>query len=251
MRNIIYICIISIISSNYFSQDVLISDTIVQDFSKIDKNFGPNRKYYSYEFLGFGTTSKLDINKWNKLNLNENYLPIKSSLVVYGGSRNKFKINSFLGVIYDLYFQSSWSKLNLKANPNIPAPLLEIKNAKYIINNSDVNLCLQFNSKPKRGNQLGKYLDLGMFGCFIYHSTFKYKTGSNQLSKNTIVKINNPKYINRWAYGYIIRLGNDHIAIYGKYRMSDIFNSKTSFLSEELHRFSFGIEFLIPSGEYK
>ena len=244
MRNIIYICIICIISSNCFSQDVLISDTIVHDFSKIDKNFGPNRKYYSYEFLGFGTTSKLNIN-------NENYLPIKSSLVVYGGSRNKFKINSFLAIIYDLYFESSWNKLNLKANPNIPAPILEIKNAKYIINNSDINLCLQFNSKPKRGNQLGKYLDLGMFACFIYHSTFKYKTGSNQLSKNTIVKINNPKYINRWAYGYIIRLGNDHIAIYGKYRISDMFNTRTSFLSEELHRTSFGIEFLIPSGEFK
>ena len=244
MKNIIYICIISIISSNYFSQDVLISDTIVKDFSKIDKNFGPNRKYYSYEFLGFGTTSKLNIN-------NENYLPIKSSLVVYGGSRNKLKINSFLGLIYDLYFQSSWSKLYLKANPNIPADPLEMKNAKYIINNSDINLCLQFNFKPKRGNELGKYLDLGMFGCFIYHSTFKYKIGSNQLSKNTIVKINNPKYINRWAYGYIIRLGNDHIAIYGKYRISDMLNTRTSFLSEELHRASFGIEFLIPSGEYK
>jgi len=229
--------------STIYSQHILLSETTPIDFSEIDNGFGPNRNYFIYNFISYGTKSRI-INPEN-----ESFLPLKSSLEIKFGTRYRKRINRYLGVIYDLEFISSWNKLNLKKDPELPLGSLDVKKAKYIYHQISNSLAFQINFKPKRGNQLGKYLDLGIYGGYNYSKRFMYKLDIVDVSKSARVTMKRLNYFNPFEYGFSLRLGHTKGAYFGKFRLSNLFNENTSFMSAELPRLTFGLEIFIPSEE--
>ena len=148
-------------------------------------------------------------------------------------------------VISDLTFVSSWNRIKLDANPELPVANLDLNKAKYIYHQVKSALAFQFNFKPKRGNQLGKYLDLGVYGSYNYSRRFMYRLDIVDVAKNAKVTMKKLAYMNPIEYGFSIRLGNGRSCIYSRYRLSDIFNENTNFVSLELPRLTMGLEFLI------
>ena len=237
-----YILIILFLSiSTIYSQHILLSEFTPNDFSDVDLGNGPNRKYFIYSFIGFGNKTKL-------LNVNnENFLPLKSSIDLKTGTIYRLKVNKILGLIYDLTLISSWNKLNLDKDPEIPIASLGLKKAKYIYHQISNALAFQINFKPKRGNQLGKYLDLGVYGSYNFSRRFMYQLEIADISKNAKITMKKLSYLNPFEYGFTLRLGNVKNCIFSRYRLADIFNDNNSFTSLELPRLTIGLEILLYS----
>jgi len=237
-----YILIILFLSiSTIYSQHILLSEFTPNDFSDVDLGNGPNRKYFIYSFIGFGNKTKL-------LNVNnENFLPLKSSIDLKTGTIYRLKVNKILGLIYDLTLISSWNKLNLDKDPEIPIASLGLKKAKYIYHQISNALAFQINFKPKRGNQLGKYLDLGVYGSYNFSRRFMYQLEIADISKNAKITMKKLSYINPFEYGFTLRLGNVKSCIFSRYRLADIFNDNNNFTSLELPRLTIGLEILLYS----
>ena len=232
--------IISFISIyTIYGQHILLSETTPDEFSELDNNFGPNRKYFIYNYVGYGIKS--DFVSFD----NDNYLPLKSSFEFETGTFYRFRLNKLFAVISDLTFVSSWNRIKLDANPELPVANLDLNKAKYIYHQVKSALAFQFNFKPKRGNQLGKYLDLGVYGSYNYSRRFMYRLDIVDVAKNAKVTMKKLAYMNPIEYGFSIRLGNGRSCIYSRYRLSDIFNENTNFISLELPRLTIGLEFLI------
>ncbi len=241
---ILKILFILSISTNY-GQTVLISDFTPDDFSNIDGNFGPNRKYYIYNYLGGGIKSSL-VKK-----LNEDFISLKLGSELNFGTRYRIGFGRVFAIIYDLQLNSSWNKINLKENPVIPISVINLKKVSYIYHQIGNSISTQFNFNPKRGNRLGTYLDLGVFGSYIYSNKFRYKLELADLSDNTVVTIKKMEYFNKFIYGLIGRIGKEKFIFYGKFRLSDLFNNETSFTSPELPRFTLGMELLISHSSHQ
>ena len=239
-----YILIILFLSiSTIYSQHILLSELTPEDFSEVDLGIGPNRKYFVYSFIGFGS-------KTNLLNINnEKILPLKSSLDIKTGTIYRLKINKILGLIYDLTIISSWNKLNLDKDPEIPIASLGLKKAKYIYHQISNALAIQINFKPKRGNQLGKYLDLGVYGSYNFSRRFMYvyEQENSDISKTLKGTMKKLSYLNPFEYGFSLRLGNVKSCIFSRYRLANIFNDNTNFTSLELPRLTIGVEILLYS----
>ena len=244
MIKIFKILFIFSISINY-GQTILISDFTPVDFSEIDGNYGPNRKYYIYNYVGGGTKSSL-VNTFN-----EDFISLKTGSELNFGTRYRIGFGRILAIIYDLQINSSWNKINLKEDPVIPISVINLKKVNYIYHQIGNSISTQFNFNPKRGNRLGSYLDLGVFGSYIYSNKFRYKLELADISDNTVVTIKKMEYFNTFLYGLIVRFGKEKIVFYGKFRLSDLFNNETNFTSPELPRFTFGMEFLISHSSHQ
>ena len=167
------------------------------------------------------------------------------------GSRARFGIGKLFGLIYDIELNSSWNKLLQTVDSIMPISVINLKKAKYIYHQIGMSLSFQVNIKPKRGNKLGTYFDMGIYGFYNYSKKFRYNLELDQLSKNTSITIKNIEYFNPFEYGVLLRLGYNKATLFSKYRLSNLFNNKTNFYSIELPRFSFGIEFLFFQDTYE
>ena len=96
MRRLISISCVLLSLTTTIGQTILIGDSSPDDFSKIDNDFGPNRKLYIYNYLGAGLKSKT-----LKLD-NENYTPLKSNFDIKFGNRIRIGLGKVIGLIYDI-----------------------------------------------------------------------------------------------------------------------------------------------------
>ena len=75
------IILLTVISSSTYGQHILLSEYTPDDFSNLDNDYGPNKKYYIYNFISCGKkVNAFPIN-------NESYLPLRSSLEIKNGTR--------------------------------------------------------------------------------------------------------------------------------------------------------------------
>ncbi len=220
---------ISIVS---IGQTVLLKQTVPEDFAEIDNNFGPNRGFFYYPYFGVG---------WHIggiSHLDEDHIDIihGKSFELKSGTREHFKLNNLLalGLDFDLSLSSHRVKVG---DPVGISP--ELIKEKYVFYKVGASGYLQINFKPRRGNQLGSYLDLGGFANYNFgrrHVThWEYTNGD--ITKAIGKKLDN---IERLEYGPLVRVGKNTWAIYTKYRVSNIFSSD---FYTELPRLTFGLEF--------
>lgn len=119
---------------------------------------------------------------------------------------------------------------------------------KFVYNNLEAEIYQRF-SFGKRGNYMGKFIDMGGYGAWgfsTYHFTLERDVtgnGNAQITETTYKKL---PYVNAVNYGLSARIGINKIAIYGKYRFSDLFRTTningTPILYPELPRIVVGIE---------
>lgn len=228
MKVFFTIILISLLSVNAFSQEILLKQNVKAD--SVRPTRGPNLKNYLHGYLGAGFP----------LYTNEGYSytkPILSSSFDFG-IRYKRKITNFLAVGADLGIIASSYKIKQEEGKKVPDIILN-KKEKFQINMLVGSAFIRTNV-GRRGNYIGNYLDLGGFGG--WNMIKKHVTVNQNLAEERVKVVKTRlKYIDDFSYGLSARLGSNRYAITASYRLSDIF--KTSSSMAELPHLNLGFEY--------
>lgn len=240
MRNfqivkILFSVILALIFSKSFCQTVLIKDKVPNDFASIDEGIGPNRKHYSYSYFAVGKIVSVPIS--------DSVLSVKwNALKVSSGYTGKYQANKYLGLLFDFDFSFESYALNKLDSSNTINYNPSINKARYVFYKVSSDLALQFNLRPKRGNQLGTYITLG--GYVDYNLGRRFVTKA-KLDNGTIINQKNvykkPSFTTPFQYGTVVKYGKHYWDIFAKYRISNAFDNGQT----ELPRLIIGLEFLI------
>ena len=236
MKKIIVIISLVLFSSVLFAQEIMMNET-PDSLYKISK-WGQNRKHYLNFYLDYGMAvgkaegSIFDIKyglsrEWKfglryKRRLCEHYaMGLDLSISEYRYYIAQFGTNVFPDI-----------QMHEKEYLGLPMVGLEYYNR--------INF-------GRRGDKIGNYLDLGVYGTYTYsaYQKFwdKFPTPINGATKAKIT-LSDLNYLTDLQWGFKARIGFNQFAIWASYRMSDWFNSKVhnSLLSGEFPRTTIGIE---------
>lgn len=225
---------------NMQAQTVLIKQTVPEDFSEADDDKGPNRNNFSYPYSGFGQHIG-EFSHQDDTLISPKY---SQSWEIKFGTRGRRKINGLLALGADLEFSGSFHKVNTKdeyAQLFVPA---STKKEKYHFLKTGLAPYLQVNFKPKRGNQLGAYLDLGGFSNYLFSRRHILVTKNSNSKETSRFVQKNLQDVEKIEYGFLVRYGRNSWAIYGKYRYSNTFKSTPTI---NLPRITVGFEYFIGS----
>lgn len=214
------------------SQTVLLEKNVKDNAYSLSK--GPNMKkfshiYFAYEFYASNPDNK-------------------GAEIIYGlstciniGYRFKFKIVEFYSIGFNANYNFQKYVIKQEAEKIFPNSNLHDKE-KIRFNNAGIEFYNRINA-GKRGNTIGKYLDIGLYGkwAFAINHFIKDKVvDENNKAELVITKYSNLMYTERLLYGFSARLGINRLAISAEYRLSDLFKKEYHF--PELPRFSIGLE---------
>ena len=226
MKKILSITFI-LISMAGFSQDILLQQNVKAD--TIRPTYGPNLKNYIYGYIGLGFP----------LSTNEgsNYTKPVTSTDFDFGVRYKRKLTNLLALGIDLGMNSASYKLKQNDSKIVPDNVINDKE-KIQVNSLVSSALLRINA-GRRGNFIGNYLDLGVYGGWNFQKKHK-TTNTNANDEKVKVSTSKLKYIENFSYGLMARLGISRYSLTANYRLSNIF--KSSYAMPELPRLIVGIE---------
>lgn len=228
MKSISTILLISLFTLNLVSQEVVLFESVKAD-TIIEKQ-GQNRKHYTHSYMGFGVIlgnsegAGSDINYWSSSNFEF-------------GFRYKYKICNYYALGLLLNYNMDLFNIKQESGKTFPDTLFH-KKERLTINNVGIGVYNRFNF-GKRGNIIGKYIDLGAFGdlrFFAEHFT-KDKSPNKEIVRVSTSRLN---YIEPISYGIFANFGINRYSIYAKYRLSDLFDK--TFGYTELPRFTAGVQ---------
>ena len=233
MKYFVFICIM-FFSFNIFSQNVLLEEDPLND--TIIPKIGPNLKKFNYFYIGYEVIAD---------NFSSQSAKVRNgaSNLLFFGFRHKRKINNFWSVGYDV--NSSTATYSIKQNSKKTFPsIFSHKKERLAISGLSLQLFTRFNF-DRRGNKLGKYLDLGGYAMFDFSNSHftKDKTISSDSSNASVINVTEQrlKYFENYEYGVKARLGSNHIAICATYRISDLIKPSFNYYPE-LPKLSIGID---------
>ncbi|MFT7614733.1 MAG: hypothetical protein ACI9J3_003718 [Parvicellaceae bacterium] len=243
MRKLLLILLVLSLNS-VRAQDVLLNQTTKAVL--LDKgDVGPNKKKYAHNFLGvsFAVPTRLE---------NETNIYGGSSVGMEYGRRFKRKLSTTFSMGFDLasaYMQyrskkDTFSFYNQIYGSTSPDSLVTDK-----LSFTTIRLEPYFRINfGKRGNHLGKYIDLAFYGEFMISSSHvaKFKHENDLLVKKSQVRTRYLKYTNKLFYGPELRYGNAFYNFYVRYRIPDIMNNKLSSSPYQLPNIVAGLNLVIP-----
>ena len=201
-----------LISKIGFSQKTIVKEKVPEDFRKFNMENGPNKKKYSFLEFSVGTLLPIFLNR-------DESISIKSSFEYQLSTNFKRKISpvlsltNILGISYLRIQAKSIYELNdFGISSSALDPRFRMWNFMYLTG-------FRFNIDPNRGNQIGKYIEMNLFGFYTGISTLRYEYNTN-LNDKTIIRERNPNPISNLHYGFKMKLGIKSKSIFGLYRVS-------------------------------
>jgi hypothetical protein len=195
-----------------FAINTVAQETILKDETtnyKNTKSFGKNRKYYTHFYIGFGFAAPISKEVTNTQIYGKSYND-------EFGLRIKYRLSNWLAIggniSYDLikYRIKQLGSKTFPDNVSYEKQTIEIQNFSL-----QPYLRLNFG---KRGNKIGKYLDLG----YYYNWSLIKQIEEGNIGGYNEVMTKNPGYLNRNNYGILVAFGINRLSIYGKYRISKL-----------------------------
>jgi hypothetical protein len=228
-----FLLILFLAPLSLLAQNVMLEHDVNKD--TIPEEKGANMKKYSHMYMGQGLIlggSEGDGAEIRYGNSTEFTI----------GFRHKRKISNFYSIGYDLSYSVLSYNLKQDSGKVLPNPVLH-DNEKINFNNINLGVYQRFNF-GKRGNVIGKFLDMGAFGNvpFIIRHVHKNKHDVANMDNASYTKVSNRGlvYTNPYNYGVMARLGFNRYVFYGTYRLSNQF--KDGFIYPELPRFTAGLQ---------
>ena len=223
MKNLYITFLILLFSFPVLSQTPVLSKEV--NLNKEKPKYGENRKNYTHFYMSLGALfgkaegEILEINPW------------KSSYFDFG-FRYKLKLFEYNAV----GFQVSYNRYSFRLKYDDPK--IAFDKDKLISNNFGIGLFDRINF-GKRGNHLGKYLDLGAYGEFAYSRKhwYKQKQSNDEVLVAELKRLNSLEKLN---YGIFANLGFGKKVLFFKYRLSDSISDKEKY--DEMPRFVTGIQ---------
>ena len=223
----IFTLVLVCICAYAYPQKIVFSQDVKSDTVRPTK--GPNLKNYTHVFLGFGfplfTGEAL------------NYTKPGASMIVDYGIRYKRRLNNTFALGFDL--SVNWAAFKIKQDDGKSIPDSTInKKEKFQVNSLSPDIYIRINA-GRRGNYIGKFLDLGAFGSWNWEKAHKTqnKNAAGELVKTTTLRLT---YVEDFSYGVLARIGMNRFALAVKYRLSNLFTKSSGFA--EVPRFSAGLE---------
>lgn len=218
------------------SQEIVFQYNVDTSFTQ--KQYGQNLKHYFHAYIGGGSIVGEHYSDTIQINYGKSYL-------ASFGLRYKYKISSFYSIGYSS--ELKYSAYNIKQNQSKSF----IDKIGHL--NEKIRLftfCIEFYNRinfGKRGNIIGKYIDLGIYADVSFasaHIITDEKTGINSGKKSDIeIKTKSLKYINPSNYGFIARLGYNKISFFTIYRVSQLFTPSSGF--SDLPKITAGMQLAI------
>lgn len=226
MKKILTLILFSI-SISAFSQIVVLEQNVKDD--TIRPTRGPNLKHFFQGYIGLGFP----------LYTNEEtaYTKFGTSTTVDFGMRYKRKLAEHFAVGADLGVTLAAYKIKQENGKTVPDTIINDKE-KFQINSVRSSVYTRLNV-GRRGNHIGNYLDLGIYGgwnCVKKHQTIN----ENQDQEKVKVVTSQLKYIENFSYGLISRIGINRWTFTASYRLSDIFKSSQAL--PEIPHLTIGLE---------
>lgn len=223
---IIAVSTLVLLVNSSFAQEILISEDVKSDTIQPEK--GPNLKHYKHLYWGisFPFVTNEDVA----------YTQAGLSAITDFGLRFKRKLNKTFSVGTDFSF--NWASYRIKQDEFKSIPdSTEHKREKFMINSISPDLYARINF-GRRGNSIGTYLDLGAYGSLnVKRAYFTYDKIDGEIIKTTTSRL---KYMEKYAYGLLARIGTNNLALTAKYRLSKPFTEESGFA--ELPKLSVGLE---------
>lgn len=238
MKRVCLFVVIIFLGSNVFSQEVVIEKDVDEQYTG---KKGPNLRYYGHFYIGAGMIADFDEEPGTEIKF------LRSANMIFG-YRYKLKLLSFYALGFDLNFnQHHYFMEGDKKNPFDPDNPLTFDTDEKKLSLTNNALALEVYQRiniGKRGNSLGKYLDLGVSGQwnYIVKETIKKEFSDDQNFYGKSLEVRRKlDYIEDFQYDLTARIGINQLSFYGKYRMNDFFNDK--FVMPELPRLSLGVQY--------
>ncbi|PKP22459.1 MAG: hypothetical protein CVU05_03705 [Bacteroidetes bacterium HGW-Bacteroidetes-21] len=162
------------------------------------------------------------------------------------GLRYKLKITSFYAMGLDLGWNNKTFSIEQESDKSFPTPIVHNKEKIYY-NTMSLEYFNRINF-DRRGNKIGKFLDIGAYGfvCIgsVHYTMDILENMNSGYSTKTEVKNYSPDYLVKNGYGLSARLGINNFVLTARYRMSDLIKEKYNFFPE-FPRLEAGIQFSI------
>lgn len=199
----------------------------------VEKEFGANRANYDAMIYGFGVQFGPTDSSGSNIN------PEKSFYFTYGG-RHKYKITTFYNFGIDYFFE--YRNFGIKQSPSkVFASTQEHKKERYSQFTFNIGLFNRFNLS-KRGNHLGKYIDLFFNGIYSpinrYYTFDKATGGGSKYIKQVYSKL---EFARKIFAQVGLRYGISYFQFQAFYRPFNMFKKTTEFPYPELPRFGIGL----------
>ncbi len=200
---------------------------------------GQNLRHYNHWYLEYGSIIPVKEDPGAKVKS-----PFAFSFSA--GNRYKLKLNNYFAVGLGAAYSYTSFRLKQDAQKQIPNNITHRKE-KYIFHALAADAFFRINF-GKRGNIVGKFIDLGGYGSYAFSAKHEYedKIKKPQMAGYTDTRQTNTglQYINRLNYGATVRMGINRYVLFGRYRISEIFdaNFKTQVSKAELARITVGVQ---------
>lgn len=215
--------------SSLTAQEIVIHEDVQGD--TLVPEFGMNRKHYQHSFVG------------GHFFLGEPGGPsgkIKTGLswALEYGIRYKRRFSNFFsgGMEWSVrrleYFPQAWDMAEFPVAE-------ELNNERLRLMQTGLGLYQRINFQKRRGDFIGRFLDLGVYGNWNFSSRHIYSF-TNEKEERVKVKTSRLSYVQPFDFGALVRLGFNNFVIRGSYRISDHFKDDSGM--EEFPRFSLGLE---------
>jgi len=239
MRNITLTIIAFFFLGTVFAQKIEMEEDVRLLDIKIPK-VGQNLRHYSHWYLGYGSIIPYQEEVGAKIKP-----PYSFSFLM--GNRYKLKLNNYFALGLSGGYNYTSFRLKQDGFKQIPN-IVQHRKEKFIFHSLYADAYFRVNF-GKRGNIVGKFIDLGGYGDYIFsakHETDdKFPKTSNPGGYTDTRQINTGlNYINRVNYGATVRVGINRYILFANYRMSDIFKDdfKKNISNAELARLTAGIQ---------
>ena len=187
-------------------------ENVPTDFKKFNMEKGPNKKKFSFLEFSVGTLLPISLN-------GDESMTFKSSFEYQLSTNFKRKISPVLSItnilgISHLRIQAKniYELNDFGISSSALDPRFRMWNFMYLTG-------FRFNIDPNRGNQIGKYIEMNLFGFYTLNSTLRYEYNTN-LNDKTIIIERNPNPVSSLHYGFKMKLGIKSKSIFGFYRLS-------------------------------
>jgi hypothetical protein len=208
------------------AQQVLLQTDVAND--TLPARTGPNRRYFGHLYAGYA------------LAVGPSALGVKyglSSSEFQLGGRLKRRLGGLLALNADLRY--AYLRYGLAPEVARPAPLGSgFDTQLFSYHQVQGEASLRLTPGRRRGNTVGRYLDLLAYGGRALATTYATQgpaPGGGQLE----VVAHEPPYLARWLGGVGARVGSNSVALVGRYRLS---NALENSLLPEPPRLVLGLE---------
>lgn len=224
---LILICVLASLPAK--AQEVLVYEDLQGD--TIKSEYGMNRKHYRHPFIGMGFFAGGAGGPTGKIKTADSW-------AFEYGVRYKRKFTHYLSAGADWSFSrlqyspSAWEVASLMGDASL-------KSEKLVLVQTGLGLYQRFNWQKRRGDFIGRFLDVGVYGNWTFASRHVYSF-EQATGERVKVKKSGLDYVSPFDYGLLARIGFGNFVLKSSYRFSDHFKSESGL--EEFPRLYIGFE---------